>query len=1025
MTYIFGNYTLDSAGDELLRDGKRVELGPLALAILKYLIEHRGRVVKKQELLKNIWLNVVVSESALHSRISELRTAFGQKRSDTQPIRTVYRVGYCFEGEVNLLGDEIADKPRTSLPSTPALATITCGSAFEPFVGRHKLIERLMIALEQAESGESRFLLLEGDAGIGKTRTAGELSSVARPKGVRVYTGRCIEQQGAPAFLPWNSALKGAIDELRPETLRSVDKRTLAQLALIVPDLAERLGDSFERLKIDAPDTNFRLYQAITRLLISASEMRACLIVLDDLHWADTASLELAAFLASQLLEGRLLIIGTLRDTELALEHPNRKSLNALLNIRVCQRVKLLGLQQQEVGQYLAQVLQSTVPESLVAALYERTSGNPFFVREAVQLLMAKHESLNLADIRPQDIELPEAVLDIVRSRLDKIDPDSRRLLEVASVVGRKFDLSVLQHLFYPKTAEVLSALEAAERSGLVNRPVGVGEYEFSHDLVAEVLYHGLSVKARARFHRRVGEVLEQHPHGELGTNELAHHFYHALPEGQYEKAVHYALAAAARASELLAHQEAAGHLHRAVRALDFHPEPDPRQQCDLLSAQATALGKAGLYEQARPVIERAANIAKQKGLTDKLIQIRILSRYSLLLAPIPDAAGFDALQYALGVLPQDAKMERCRVLAYLAWMHPNSLDMDRSQKLSSQALELAVQVDDPEVLLDAMAAKAYSLTGPDHIDELIEVTDETLKMIAYRKTFHWSMFDIYLIRLQALLQLANLAAVEATLHDLWRVALEFGLEPLKEFVKRLRMQIFLLNHGRFTEAESAFQELDQRSLLTGFEWVEILNGFRRIVQRGMQGTITVEDLQYEPALRWPWLSEIHNYRSYMAFMALAAGQIEKATGAYEKLAEKHFKTIPRDRSYITTLVDLARIAVMLNDRQRAGTLYELLKPYRYINATTVLVFYLGSVSHYLGDLSQLLGNRQQAVQHYEDALLMNSKLDHREALAMTCQSYGRLLAREPSEGAKKRARELLDAARETGQQLGIRWLIG
>ena len=174
--------------------------------------------------------------------------------------------------------------------------------------------------------------------------------------------------------------------------------------------------------------------------------------------------------------------------------------------------MKLVGLKQNEVGQYLRQVSQSPVSESLVAALFERTSGNPFFVREAVRLLMAKHDSLNLADIRFQDIELPGAALDLVRSRLNKIDSDSRELLEVASVIGRKFDLSVLRHLLDTNFKEVVCGLEAAERNGLIIRTEEVGEYEFSHDLIAEVVYQGISTVARARLHRRVGEVLEQHP---------------------------------------------------------------------------------------------------------------------------------------------------------------------------------------------------------------------------------------------------------------------------------------------------------------------------------------------------------------------------------------------------------------------------------------------------------------------------------------------------------------------------------
>jgi eukaryotic-like serine/threonine-protein kinase len=1023
MIYHFDNYTLDTKRDELLHEGKRVELGPIALAILIYLVDHRGRVVKKQELLDNIWQDAVVSESALHSRMSELRFAFGQNRSDTQPIRTVHRVGYCFERDISIVEDESADNSGKSLRSPPP-GPLASAEATEPFVGREQVIEQLKTALKRAEARESQFYLLEGDAGIGKTRTAAEFSVYAKEKGARVYVGRCIEQQGAPSFLPWINAFRGAMGELRPGSLTAVDKRSLAQLSLVVPELMGNLGGLVERSEIEAPDAKFRFYQTISRLLVSASEIHASLIILDDLHWADTASLELAAFLASQLSEGRLLIIGTLRDTELGLDHPNRKTLHALLDTRAYQRIKLFGLRLQEVGYYLTRVFHSAVPESLITALSERTSGNPLFVRETVRLLMAKGESLSLDNIKFQDIELPEAVLDVVRSRLNKIDPHGRKLLELASVIGRKFDLSLLLHLS-DRPAEVIPILEAAEKSGLLDRIGKVGEYEFSHDLIAEVLYRALSSGERARLHCRVGECLEQHPRGHHDTNALAYHFYNALPEGQYEKALRYATEAAHRAADLLAHQDAATHFERAARALDFHPDADPSEKCDLLLAQASALGKAGLYEQARSVIELAADIAKRKELIGKLIKTRVLSRYSLLLAPIPDSAGFDTLRYALEVLPLDAKKERSRVLAYLAWIHPYSLDLQRSQELSSQALELATQLDDPDVLLDAMAAKVYSLTGPDHIDKLIAETDKTLKLIAHRKTFHWSMFDIYLIRLQALLQLGELGAVETTLQKLWRVALEFGLDPLKELVKRLRVQIFLLNRGHFSEAESKFRELDERLLLTGFDWAKILNGFGQIVLRGMTGTVTAEELRDEPALRWPWLREIHDYRAYMAVMALAAGQIEEANSAYEELVQNQCEDIPRDRSYLTTLVDLSIIATAFRDQRRAAMLYELLIPYCHINATTVLIFYVGSVSHYLGDLAQLLGNRQLAARHYEDALVMNRKLEHRVALAMTCHNYGNLLAEEPSQDLTERARELLNAATEIGRELGISWITG
>ncbi|MBN1654710.1 MAG: AAA family ATPase [Deltaproteobacteria bacterium] len=1016
MTYVFNDFRLDCRDDTLRRGAKAIRLEPTSTEILKYLIEHRDRVVTKHELLENIWHDSTVSEAVLHVSVSKLRRSLGQERGQQQPIRTEHGVGYRFITEVIPVSNASGE-----LREVYRFSPTTSDRSANPFIGREEIMRKLTVALDQAASGWSQLFIIQGEAGIGKTRIAKELAMIAERKQIGVWFGRCLEHLSAPAFWPWYNAMREAIKDLPPETIWTLDKRCIAQLSQLIPELGQQEVEPVELSRVNASNAKYRLYDAITKILLSASDLRTRLLILDDLHCSDTASLELMVFMASQLSEGRILVVGTLRDKELAVAHENRKSLEALLRMRECQRIELVGLQKPDVARYIEQLTRGVVPEEVSTAVFQKTGGNPFFVQKAVQLLLSKLGSSDLSGIQPADVILPREVRDFSKYRIDGLDADTRSLLEIGSVIGKSFDLIRLHQITRKPLDGILLCLDTAEKLGLVTQEHEVGTYAFSHELIGEVLYQGLSSTGRARLHRRVAEALEGVLAKGSSVNEIAYHFYQALPDGQYEKAIQYALRSAAEMSSVFAYREAATQYQRAVRALDFHPHPDIRQRCELNLARVVALGNAGLFEEARAVSEQVTEIARQHQLPEVLVQAGVSQRFTLIFAPIPDPNALIALQHALQCLPAEAIAERSRALSYLAWMPPNAHNMERSRQLSAEALELARGADDPSVLLDALAARAYALTDPDHIGELLEVSEHMLELMEQQGVYHWPMSDAHVIRIRAFLQLGDMAAVDTELEDMRRTAIRYGIESTKEYSDRLRVQIFLFQRGHFQEAESRYRELDRKSYLSQVLPLLLNDLFRRIAQRALQGKLNEKALSRDLESQWPWIQSYHQYYAQRAAFFVAVGDFEKAAEELAKVSKDDFGHIPRNWDFLSTLTLLAIAAFALRDRPNARLLYNLMSPYAHLNATNILCYYTGSVSYYLGILSHLLDERQQAAGHFENALRMSREYENPIALAWTQFSYGRMLAEDSSRASRARSQRLIDDAMKTAERLGIR----
>ncbi len=354
----------------------------------------------------------------------------------------------------------------------------------------------------------------------------------------------------------------------------------------------------------DPEDDRWRLYQAVTGFLRNASAVQPLLIVLEDLHWADRATLDFLLHLGRNLSGARLLIIGTYRDVEVDRAHPLSATLADLRRSSNFGRVPLRGLTVDEVHRMMNQLRGQEVPWSRAEAVHRQTEGNPLFIQEVLRYLVEEGLVVREGDrwVRSDGDDpaagIPEGLRDVIGKRLSRLSAESNRVLAVAAVIGRDFDLAPLQVVAGASEDALMEALEEAVRVGVLesrSRP-GVMRFRFTHAFFRQTLYEEIFAMRRVRLHQQVGRALEQAygQHADEHAAELAEHFSQSTEVADAEKALAYSERAARRAAAVYAYGEAARHLERALQVQEVLDPDDRAKHCDLLLALGEALFPAG-----------------------------------------------------------------------------------------------------------------------------------------------------------------------------------------------------------------------------------------------------------------------------------------------------------------------------------------------------------------------------------------------------------------------------------------------
>ncbi|MDQ4134534.1 MAG: AAA family ATPase [Actinomycetota bacterium] len=482
--------------------------------------------------------------------------------------------------------------------SPPATLAPPMPSAAEPeriLVGREGELARLEGVLAAAAGGRGGAMLVAGEPGIGKTRLVEEAVTRAEAAGMVAAWGAGLEGGGTPAYWPWVGVVRSLLDRADPdETIAALGAGTV-ELAQIVPEVKELTGPLDAPPAMDPEMARLRLFEAVAALLDAVGRRRPLAIVLDDLQWADVASLQLVSFLAPRLSQSPLAMVGTYRPAEVSPAHPLTDTLAVLARHQVVTRLELGGLAPADVKALVESTTGERTSAEVVVTVVARTEGNPFFVAELARLLVAEGR----LDAEAVATALPAGVRDVLRRRLGRLPEQTTAVLSLAALMGRDFDLDVLESAAELDPERTLELVEAALMSGLVvEHPEAVGRFRFSHDLVRETVAGELSALRRARLHARLARALDAlHGGDPEHALALAHHFYAAAPVLGPETAIAPALAAAEVAAARLAHEQAEEQLRRALEVIGRLPagaDRDRRELDVLLRLALLVMGTKG-----------------------------------------------------------------------------------------------------------------------------------------------------------------------------------------------------------------------------------------------------------------------------------------------------------------------------------------------------------------------------------------------------------------------------------------------
>jgi len=891
------------------------------------------------------------------------------------------------------------------------------------FVGRERELDDLREGLEEALDGRGRLLLLVGEPGIGKTRTAEELATYAQVRGAKVHWGRCHEGDGAPSYWPWAQAIRSYVREADPVALAWEVGQGAGDIAQLTPEVRERLGEVPEPPELDSDEARFRLFDSVATFLTSAARSRPLVIFLDDLHWADESSLLLLKFVARQLADSGLLIVGTYRDVELGRHHPLARTLAELAEIQGSRRVALRGLDNEAVERFIEMTAGIEPPPGLAAVVHEQTEGNPFFVTEVVRLMVSEG-SLEGAAPGGWELAIPQGVREVVGRRLDRLSEQVNEVLTMAAAVGREFELDVVERLDGVPREELVAAIEQAIDSQVVSEASrSRGRYAFSHALVRETLYAELTGPRRVEVHRRIGEALEQ-LHGadpDPPVAELAHHFIEAAPGGEGEKAIDYAERAARRAAAQLAHEDAALHYERALEVLDLSRHADPARRLALLLQLGEAQRTAGRFVVSRETFEAAASIARELGNPESLARaalgVSALSEVGRL-----DEAIVALLEESLEAVGPDDSIIRVELLSGLAqeqiWRDPQG----EAAPLTREAVAIARRLGDPRTLASVLAREMFLMVAtPEAVRQRLASADELLELAEQAGDRELAVRG-HAYRLMALLDFGDAAGADVELDTYSRLAEDLRMPQHLWHVPLLRgMRVSM--DGRFDDAERLAEEARRGGERAQEPLSAQLYALQLAVLRRHQGRMEeMVPAVREMAERYP---AIRAWRLALVSFLAETGSLDETRAEFERLAAHDFEDIPLDPQWLTAMTRIADACAHLGDADRAAILYEKLLPFAELAVVAGRAAALnGPVSLYLGRLALTMSRPDDAVRHLEQGVDLATRMGDRPFGAEASHYLAEALLRRAEPGDRERALEGLGRCLDTAQEMGMRKLV-
>jgi len=957
----FADFEVDLDLFELRRRGKAVEISAKVFDLLLYLIRNRERVVTKDELLAEVWHAQALSSSAIPTAVLALRKVLGDSREAPRFVENTPGRGYRFIGEVC---ESLAEPRRGARGSETR--------RHSGFVGRVPELAAITSAFDRCSQGAPQMILLSGEAGIGKTRTADEFAERGSARGALVLVGRCREGEGAPAFWPWVQIVRGLVENLASMHEAAV-RRLAPVLAQMTPEIRDRFPDLESLPPLDAEAARFRLFEAVTRLLQKGGSDQSLVIVLDDLHRADPASLHLLTFVARELREAAVLLLVTYRDVEARRDPPRLSAITELARQEPSRSILLQGLSPGEVAEFVAiSSLRDAGSDALARDLHEQSGGNPFFLTQLVHVLEAEgSETLNDGTSVP--VSLPGGVREAIAKQLDGLSDDTRRALCVAAAIGREFTARAVADVMALAPRALIATLRPAVDARLVlAMPDRIGHFRFAHVLLRDSVYERLDSLERIDLHLRIAETLEHLHTDDLGPHaaEIAYHFREAVHGGGAASAISYAIRAGEWSSARLAYEDAVRHYRGALGMLGTTEPGNPVQRCQILLALGEAEMNAGERDRAREVLYEAGAQAKRARRPD------LLARAALRLAPgfftieigVFDVLLVKLLEDAIEALGPTDSPTRAQLLARLAMAHGWTGAEEKRGRLTADAIGVAERVADPGALAYALSAKHSLLWGPEGVRERVALIDRMGALAAESRDPELILMHL-LFRITSGLELGRVEQLDRDVAAYVRIA-ESLKEPQSLWYAQSIQAARSLMKGKFAEAA-----IHAERLLAIGGRIHDVNAFNSF---GIHAAIQLWEKD-RTAEVLPFADQyvetyplIPGWQFSRAFMYFESGQVQTARVMFDILAQNDFARIPRNEQWSIAITLAADLCCRLDDEASAETLYAQLLPAASLYCVIGFgVAYLGSIALRLAMLASTCKRWETADRHFADAIRM------------------------------------------------------
>lgn len=872
----------------------------------------------------------------------------------------------------------------------------------------------LVTALDDARASRGRLVMLVGEPGIGKSRTAQELAALAERRGAIVLWGRCPEQPGAPPFWPWVQVVRTLADGLDDEALRACLGAGAADVAGLLPELRGRLpGLPWPSHGQDAESARFRLFDAIAFLLKRAADRVPLVLVLDNLQWADGSSLRLLEFIAPEIVEARVLVLGTYRDIELSRRHPLADTLGNLTRERHFMRLALRGLSPGDVGGLLEATLGTAPSPELADAVFSRTEGNPLFVHEVARLLLQEGATPGRGSPGDLHLRIPEGIRDVIGQRLNKLSDKANEALAVASVIGRDFDVNSFAGVSdgAPDGA-LLGALEEAVRARLVDEDPRVrGRYRFSHALVRQILYEELSTTRRVRLHLRLAETFER-LYGNAASEhaaELAHHFGEAQLAGGASGMVKYSVLAGKNSMAAHAWEEAVDHFLRALAA--NQTTPTDSETASVLVMLGRAQSWLYLFEESAASFKRAFDFYRDNGDIARAIEVVDSPQNVPWVLPFIAAQ----LEEALRMVPEGSAQSAGLYITYGLAQGVKAGGYGRSQSALERGLAVAQQAGSDSLRVRALAAKGNVCAAHGRWQESL-IHDDAVLELATNVEDQASRMETLFRRSLALIYLGHPEEAEGPAAELLRISLsQRNRRWLRNsyaalFVRNLALGDWRAAHESLEAWYGITNQIDRTNLKARRSYISFVLGDREPGQTHLDEALA--DLQ-------PHVRKMRGVFFIYARIAHITG-IDSFLPEIESAAAMRAGDLNLHTQYVRDArFTLGLISVVRRDAHAAQTSYDLLRE------ESGMTFYgEASVERLLALLAQTAGDIEAARKHFEDALQYLRPAGYRPELAWTCHDYAEMLlatrTTADSKGAAK-AKSLLDEGEPLATELGMK----